>query len=157
MQVNNEHTAMSFRSPLQFGEGSGVRQNNKTMVKLKDTSTHIYHYGATPEIFDRAQQLRKEMTDAETKLWKKLRNHRFEGLKFRRQHPIGQFIADFYCHEKRLVVEVDGSIHNVLDVKERDDGREEELKNFGLTVVRFTNDEIELDIENVLKKLKMNL
>jgi very-short-patch-repair endonuclease len=127
------------------------------MVKLKDTSTHIYHYGATPEIFDRARQLRKEMTNAETILWKKLRNHGFEGLKFRRQHPVGRFIVDFYCHEKRLVVEVDGSIHEVLEVKERDEGREEELKNFELTIVRFTNEEIETDVENVLKKLKMIL
>lgn len=127
------------------------------MVKLKDTSTHFYHYGATPEIFERAQLLRKEMTDAETRLWKKLRNHGFEGLKFRRQHPIGRFIVDFYCHEKRLVIEVDGNIHDLLEVKERDEGREEELKNFGLTVIRFTNDEIEKNIEDVLSKLKMKL
>jgi len=127
------------------------------MVKLKDTSTHIYHFGATPEIFDRAQQLRKEMTDGETKLWKKLRNHKFEGLKFRRQHPVGRLIVDFYCHEKLLVVEVDGSIHDLAEVKERDEGREEELKNFGLPIIRFTNGEIEYDIENVLNKLKMKL
>jgi len=127
------------------------------MVKLKDTSSHIYLYGATPEIFDRAQRLRKEMTNAETKLWKKLRNHGFEGLKFRRQHPIGRFIVDFYCHEKRLVVEVDGGIHGLQEVKERDEGREEELNNLDLTIIRFTNDEIEFDIENVLKKLKMKL
>jgi len=127
------------------------------MVKLKDTSTHIYHFGATPEIFDRAQQLRKEMTDGETKLWQKLRNHKFEGLKFRRQHPVGRLIVDFYCHEKLLVVEVDGSIHDLAEVKERDEGREEELKNFGLSIIRFTNGEIEYDIENVLNKLKMKL
>jgi very-short-patch-repair endonuclease len=127
------------------------------MVKLKDTSTHIYHFGATPEIFDRAQQLRKEITDGETKLWQKLRNHKFEGLKFRRQHPIGRFIVDFYCHEKLLVVEVDGSIHDLAEVKERDEGREEELKNFGLSIIRFTNDEIEKNIEDVLSKLKMKI
>jgi very-short-patch-repair endonuclease len=78
-------------------------------------------------------------------------------LKFRRQHPVSRFIVDFYCHEKRLVVEVDGSIHEVLEVKERDEGREEELKNLGLTIIRFTNEEIETDIENALKKLKMIL
>jgi very-short-patch-repair endonuclease len=97
------------------------------------------------------------MTDAETKLWQQLRNHKFEGLKFRRQHPIDRFIVDFYCHEKCLVVEVDGSIHDLTEVKERDEGREEELRNFGLTIIRFTNDEIELDIENVLNILKMKL
>jgi len=78
MPMNKDHKAMSFRSPLQFGEGPGVR--------LKD-----------------------------------------------------------------------GSIHNLTEVKERDEGREEELKKFGLSVVRFTNDEIETDIENLLNKLKMKL
>jgi len=97
------------------------------------------------------------MTGAEMKLWQELRNHKFKGLKFRRQHPIGRFIVDFYCHEKRLVVEVDGSIHDLTEVKERDEGREEELKNFGLTIIRFTNGEIEYDIENVLNKLKMKI
>nr|NQU92957.1 endonuclease domain-containing protein [Bacteroidota bacterium] len=127
------------------------------MVKLKNTSSHIYHYGATPEIFDRAQQLRKKMTEAEANLWKRLRNRKFEGLKFRRQHPVNRFIVDFYCHEKRLVVEVDGSIHDLKEVKERDEGREEDLKNLGLTIVRFTNEEILNDISTVLEKLKTKL
>jgi very-short-patch-repair endonuclease len=127
------------------------------MAKLQNTSTHIYHYGAKPEIFDRAQQLRKRMTEAEQKLWKMLRNRRFEGLKFRRQHPINRFVVDFYCHQKLLVVEVDGGIHNDADVKEHDEGREEELKNFGLTIVRFTNEEVLNDIYAVLEKLKAKL
>ena len=127
------------------------------MIKLRNTNTHIYHYGAKPEIFERAQQLRKVMTEAEEKLWKRLRNRKFEGLKFRRQHPVSRFIVDFYCHEKRLVVEVDGSIHDLQEVKERDEGREEELKNLGLNVIRFTNEEIEYDIDNVLNSLKMNV
>jgi len=124
------------------------------MVKFKDTSTHVYHYGATPEIFDRAQELRKQMTEAEKKLWKRLRNRKFEGLKFRRQHPINRFVVDFYCHEKLLVVELDGGIHNEISVKERDEGREGELKNFGLKIVRFTNLEVLNDMSIVLQKLK---
>ncbi len=124
------------------------------MVKLRNTSNHIFHYGAKPEIFDRARQLRKETTEAEEKLWKRLRNRKFEGLKFRRQHPINQFIVDFYCHEKLLVVEVDGGIHNEIKVKERDEGREAELQNFGLTIIRFTNEEIMNDMKHVLEKLK---
>ena len=127
------------------------------MTKLQNTSTHIYHYGAKPEIFDRAQQLRKKMTEAEKKLWRILRNRRFEGLKFRRQHPINRFVVDFYCHEKLLVVEVDGGIHNDVDVKERDEGREEELKNLGLTIVRFTNEEVLNNIHAVLEELKTKL
>ena len=124
------------------------------MVKLKDTSTHIYHYGAKPEIFDRAQQLRKNSTEVEKKLWKRLQNRKFEGLKFRRQHPISRFIVDFYCHEKLLVIEVDGGIHEEAKVKERDEGREEELENLGLTVIRFTNEEVLNNMNSVLEKLK---
>jgi very-short-patch-repair endonuclease len=124
------------------------------MVKLKDTSTHIYHFGATPEIFDRAQILRKQMTEAEKKLWKRLRNRKFEGLKFRRQHPINRFVVDFYCHEKLLVVELDGGIHNEVSVKEHDEGRESELINFGLKIIRFTNQEVLNDMNSVLQKLK---
>lgn len=124
------------------------------MVKLKDTSTHIYHYGAIPEIFDRAQILRKQMTEAENKLWKRLRNRKFGGLKFRRQHPISRFVVDFYCHEKLLVVELDGGIHNEVSVKERDEGREDELKNLGLKIIRFTNHEVLNDMDGVLQKLR---
>jgi very-short-patch-repair endonuclease len=127
------------------------------MIKLRNTNTHIYHFGAKPEIFDRAQQLRKKMTEAEKILWKRLRNRKFEGLKFRRQHPVGYFIVDFYCHEKRLVVEVDGSIHDLEEVKERDENREAELKNLGLTVVRFTNNEVIYHINKVLNTLRMNV
>ena len=124
------------------------------MVKLKRTTNHIYHYGAKPVTFERAKELRQEQTPAEVLLWTKLRNRQFEGLKFRRQHPVGQFIVDFYCHEKTLVIEVDGGIHKEVDVKERDENREFELNNFGLKIIRITNEEIEQDIDGVLEKLK---
>ncbi|MBM3435901.1 MAG: endonuclease domain-containing protein [Bacteroidetes bacterium] len=112
------------------------------------------HFGAKPEIFRRAQDLRKELTPAEKLLWRNLRGRRFMGLKFRRQHPVSHFIADFYCHEKKLVIEIDGGIHNLPEVKERDEGRTEELIDLGLIVIRFTNEEIEKDMVGVLKKLK---
>ena len=125
------------------------------MTKLRNTSNHIFHFGAKPKIFERAQQLRKQTTEAEEKLWEQLRNRRFEGLKFRRQHPLNRFVADFYCHEKRLVVEVDGGIHNEKEVIERDEGREVDLQNFGLTIIRFTNEEIMTNMGEVLEKLKI--
>jgi cyclase len=124
------------------------------MAKLQNTSNRFYHYGAKPQIFDNAQKLRKQTTEAEELLWKKLRNRRFEGLKFRRQHPMSRFIVDFYCHEKLLVVEVDGGIHDEPEVKERDEGREEELKNFGLTIVRFKNEEVMNDMNGALGRLR---
>jgi very-short-patch-repair endonuclease len=72
----------------------------------------ILNLGAKNKDFVNAKVLRKTMTDAEILLWKALRNRRLNGFKFRRQHPIKGFIADFYCHEARLVIEVDGEIHD---------------------------------------------
>nr|MCU4177914.1 endonuclease domain-containing protein [Marinilabiliaceae bacterium N1Y90] len=90
------------------------------------------YYGASQEIKSRAKLLRKDITLPEKLLWNKLRDRQLAGLKFRRQHPIDLFIADFYCHEKRLVVEVDGEIHEYQ--KEYDEGRTAELERLGITV-----------------------
>jgi len=109
-------------------------------------------YGASQEIRSRAKVLRKEITIAEKLLWNKLRNKQLEGLKFRRQHPIDIFIADFYCHEKKLIVEVDGEIHKYQ--KEYDEGRTSELEAYGVTVIRFTNDEVINNIKQVIKRIK---
>lgn len=97
------------------------------------------------------------MTPAEKILWEELRDSKLNGHKFRRQHPIGKFITDFYCHEKKLVIELDGGIHDTEDVKERDEGRTCELENFELHVIRFTNEDIYTDLDNVLKRLKVLL
>jgi len=82
------------------------------------------------------------MTGAEKILWKELKNRNLNGLKFRRQHPIHFYIADFYCHEKRLVIEVDGEIHKRRAVKEHDENRSAELDRLGINVIRFTNDQV---------------
>lgn len=96
-------------------------------------------------VFELAKDLRRNMTDAEKLLWNHLKAG-VQGLKFRRQHPIGIQIADFYCHKIKLIVEVDGSIHDVKDVKENDKKREDDLRDWGNTIIRFTN-------ENVFKNL----
>jgi cyclase len=75
-------------------------------------------------------------------------------MKFRRQHPISQFIVDFYCAEIKLVIELDGGYHDHPEIKEYDEGREFILKELGLTVMRFTNNEVDSDIQTVLKKIK---
>jgi len=111
-------------------------------------------YDATPEIHKRAKELRKTMTESEMIFWEIIRNRRIKGLKFRRQHPISNFIADFYCHELKLVIEIDGEIHNTEDNKEYDEGRTAELGYMGIAVVRFTNDEIHHSPELVIRKLK---
>ena len=109
-------------------------------------------------LFENAKQLRKNMTETEKALWIHLRTG-VSGCKFRRQHPIGLYIADFYCHKAKLVIEIDGSVHNHKDVKTKDEDREKELKNWGYTVIRFNNQEIVGQIESVLKRIsdKVNL
>jgi very-short-patch-repair endonuclease len=114
-----------------------------------------FYYGARPHLFDKAKELRLNMTKAEEVLWEKLRKKQIDGNIFRRQHPIDRFIADFYCHNAKLVIEVDGEIHE--NQKEYDIGRTEELNDLGLQVIRFTNEEVLNNIELVIKKIRIEL
>jgi very-short-patch-repair endonuclease len=82
-------------------------------MKRNRTIDAEFFYGATPEIFLRAAELRRNMTNAEKLLWQELRSKKILNLTFRRQHPVNMFIADFYCHKARLVIEIDGSIHEI--------------------------------------------
>ena len=100
------------------------------------------NFNSSPEIFRRAKELRKNMTSAEVFLWEKLRLGRLNDLKFRRQHPAGKFILDFYCHKYKLAIELDGEIHQDRFQKERDLGRDEELKAMGINILRFYNMEV---------------
>jgi len=100
------------------------------------------------QIQQRARELRKEMTPAEKLLWSRLRNKQLRGLKFRRQHPLGPFIADFYCAARRLVVEIDGDIHDLQPG--RDAARTEQFKQYGYRLIRFRNRRVLNDIEEVL-------
>ena len=108
--------------------------------------------GASHLLFENAKQLRKNMTDAEKVLWMHLKRG-INGNKFRRQHPMGLYIVDFYCHKIKLIIEVDGFVHNNEEVKAADETREKELQNWGYTIVRFTNQEVFEQIENVVKKI----
>lgn len=89
------------------------------------------------------------MTESELILWERLRKNKNTGYRFRAQHPIGKFIVDYYCHEALLVIEIDGSIHHNEIVAERDEGRELEISKLGIKIVRFTNEEIYNDLDNV--------
>ena len=99
----------------------------------------------------RARQLRREQTPAEALLWEHLRNRRLKGLKFRRQHPVGRFVADFYCAQHRLIVELDGAVHQMQG--EYDALRTEELERDGYRVIRFTDNQVERDLEWVLERI----
>ena len=115
------------------------------------------YYSANQNIQENARVLRNKETRAEKLLWEKLNKKQLLGYKFRRQHPIYQFIADFYCHKAKLVIELDGLIHNLPEVKEKDDAKNFEIERLEITLLRFTNKEIENDIENVLLKIKEEL
>jgi len=101
-------------------------------------------FRAEPIIRQRARELRQEQTGAEALLWEHLRGRRLLGLKFRRQCPAGRFIVDFYCPERRLIVEVDGPIHDRQPG--RDEERDEILSSQGCTVLHLTNAEIEQNL-----------
>ena len=98
------------------------------MVFIRKTKTYLLHQRYADNPFILAKDLRKKQTEAEVLLWSKLKSRKCGGYKFRRQHPIRQYIADFYCHEQRLVIEVDGKIHLSKDQREKDLNRTAELE-----------------------------
>jgi len=121
------------------------------MVRIIDNRAK-HRLGATAAIKDKAKKLRKKMTDAEKILWSKIRNRKVNGMYFRRQHPYGIYILDFFCFEANLVIEVDGLIH--LSKHEYDLERTEYLESSGLTIIRFRNADIENRIGKVLEKIQ---
>ncbi len=123
---------------------------------MNDINNNSMFYGASPFIFEKAKLLRNSMTEAEEKLWKFLSKNKIMGLRFRPQHPIDRFIADFYCHRIKLIIEVDGGIHNNPENKEYDIGRTFELERFDLKVMRFTNEEIVFNFDNVKQEILKN-
>lgn len=99
------------------------------------------------------RQLRREATTAERRLWCYLKNRKFHGFLFRRQHGIGRYIVDFYCPKLRLVIEIDGEVHQKLEIHLNDEIRQRYIEDCYLRVVRFTNDEVNNNIVEVMKKL----
>ncbi len=124
------------------------------MVNLGKSKIKDMYYGAKPEIFRLANNHRKNPTEAEKILWNCLRKFRNEGFIFRRQHPVVIFIADFYCHKLKLVIEVDGDYHLEQSQYCYDENRSAELERYGITVLRFKNEEIIHSIDKVLSEIK---
>lgn len=102
----------------------------------------------------KAVDLRNNMTKAEIILWSKLRMRQVEGLKFRRQQPIFNYIVDFYCHEIKLIIEVDGEIHNLPEQRKSDIYRNNIMTINGYNVIHFPNHEIETNVDSVISKIK---
>lgn len=114
------------------------------------------HLGASAVIFRTAQLLRLRETPAEKLLWSRLRNNQL-GVKFRRQHPMLNYVVDFYCHSAKLAVELDGPIHETAEQKFHDMERTDALGRFRLTVIRFRNDEVINDVDQVVDKIHEQL
>jgi very-short-patch-repair endonuclease len=110
--------------------------------------------GASARIFSNAQKLRANATEAEEFLWLALRENQLDGLKFRRQHPLSIYIADFYCHKLKLVIEIDRGYHQTKEQMILDAERTTAIEFQGLKVIRFTNEEVLLKLAEVLEKIK---
>jgi very-short-patch-repair endonuclease len=101
----------------------------------------------------KARRLRRPLTASEQALWATLRDNRLRGLKFRRQHPFGPYILDFFCVQAQLAVELDGSVHDQPDQKEYDANRTAYLESHGLRLLRFKNLDVERNIDDVLARI----
>ncbi len=110
------------------------------------------HFGATTGVFLHAKKLRKNPTYTEKILWRHLRKNQL-GYRFRRQHPTFIFVTDFYCHYLRLVIEIDGLIHTNEEIKLSDKEREAILIGLGLRILRFTNEEVTCNIDDVISRI----
>ena len=130
----------NLKVPLPVGEGFRERANYRGGLNITT-------------LIERVRELRKNQTPAESIFWELVRGKRFLDLKFRRQHQIGNYIVDFYCHEYRLIIELDGGIHNTPKQKQRDEDRDCYLKSLGNTVLRFPNQSIYNDTEMVLNAI----
>ena len=111
------------------------------------------HYGAPKQIFQYAEVLRKNMTEAEKTIWERVCKNQL-GVRIRRQHPVWKFIADFYCHELKLIIEIDGNIHLTSDKKEYDISRNITLNDFGIQIIRFNNDQVIKETDRVIEEIK---
>ncbi len=108
-----------------------------------------------PELKDLARELRNCSTKAEIKLWVQLKGKQMLGYDFHRQKPLLNYIADFYCPELNLVIEIDGYSHEFEETQIRDKRKEIELKKWGITVLRFRDEDVHGDLENVLRGIEL--
>ena len=134
-----------LHSPLPAGEGAGVRAAPPDRAAVSDS--------LPADLRDFARELRRRTTDAETLLWRLLRNRLMAGAKFRRQHPLPPYVLDFYCHDAGLAVELDGGQHNEAAGRRHDARRDAFLAQKGIRVLRFWNHEVLNQTEAVLEAI----
>ena len=119
------------------------------------TGTHNKKY--FDSALNNAKNLRSDMTIFERKLWTRLRAKRFMNTKFKRQVPIGLYIADFVCKDKKIIIELDGSGHLEASQHEHDVNRDSYLKSQGYEILRFYNNDIENNLEEVLEIIRQKI
>lgn len=127
------------------------------MAKFGGHEDYPIYFGAGPELLRIAGDLRKSMTLSEKVLWERLRKRQVNGFHFRRQHPIKDFIVDFFYYEAMLVIEVDGSVLYEIKQSERDEQRTMILNRLGIKEIRFTNEEVINQTDQVISKIKAGL
>ncbi|MEZ4931500.1 MAG: DUF559 domain-containing protein [Saprospiraceae bacterium] len=115
------------------------------------------HQAAKPTLFALSRELRGKQTEAEAILWEHLKTKKLGDFKFRRQHPINRYIVDFYCHQAKLVIELDGNYHERDGQRLYDEDRTENLKSLGLKEIRFKNEEVTNNLERVLEAIQSEL
>ncbi len=155
LENNSKVSEYPFASPP---NPLSAREGEQSPLNSKENDIKLWFETADKETYNKliafAKEHRKNPTETEEIIWQKIRNNQIENTKFRRQHIIDKFIVDFVCFEYRLIIEIDGLIHNLPDHKISDEARTLRLNELGFKVIRFTNDEILNNIENVLSKIK---
>jgi len=114
------------------------------------------HYSASKTVFQYAEQSRKNMTDAEKIVWERLCKNQLD-IRIRKQHLIYKYIADYYCHELKLVIEIDGGIHLSKENREYDVSRDITLNEFGIDIIRFPNDQVINNIDEIIEEIKTKI
>jgi leucyl-tRNA synthetase/very-short-patch-repair endonuclease len=142
--------------PLSGGEGSVQPSESTEEIERKVRHWQTAHKATWSKFKEFGRNNRKNPTQAEDIMWQNLRNKKL-GVNFRRQHSIGEYIVDFVCLREKLVIEIDGSIHNEPEQKEYDEIRTVYLGFFGYRVIRFTNSQVINDLNYVLKNIRENL
>jgi cyclase len=136
---------------------SNFSSSSEPFQALVNVERSNMFYGALPIHFELAKLLRANQTEAERFLWDHLGYIKIPGIRFKCQHPVLYFIADFYCHKAKLIIEVDGGYHSIPEQYQYDKNRDLELEDLGLKVIRFTNEKVLFDIENTLRIIEQEI
>ena len=147
--VNSTHTV---KSPPSFFKGRNLLIG-KVRIFKRSYSNEIAVLPYKPKLKQLSRGLHKEMTDAERRLWSRIRGKQILAIQFYRQKPIGNYIVDFYAPAVMLVIEIDGSQHFDTENMENDNRRTKFLKEFGLTVLRFNNTQVFKQLEDVVEEI----